>query len=92
MGRPVVASNKGNCGKWIRNRVNGFLINRCSMDEIEAVMEMVWKERNNWEDMGRKSFDLFNERFPKNVEKKLLLQLGLFKEEKKVKLKLAKTG
>lgn len=62
------------------------------MDEIEAVMEMVWKERNNWEEMGRKSFELFNERFPKSVAKKLLLQLGLITESKKNTLKLAKTG
>ncbi|GAC1590605.1 MAG: hypothetical protein NVS3B19_11240 [Ginsengibacter sp.] len=62
------------------------------MDEIEAVMEMAWKERNNWEEMGRKSFELFNERFPKSIERKLLIQLGLIKDVKKNILKLAKTG
>ncbi|GAC1381096.1 MAG: hypothetical protein NVSMB45_05320 [Ginsengibacter sp.] len=92
MGRPLIVSTKGNCGKWIKNRINGFTVNRCSMDEIEAVMEMAWKERNNWEEMGRKSFELFNERFPKSIERKLLIQMGLIKDVKKNILKLAKTG
>ena len=92
MGRPLIVSTKGNCGKWIKNRINGFTVNRCSMEEIEAVMEMAWKERNNWEEMGRKSFELFEERFPKSIERRLLIQMGLIKEVKKNTLKLAKTG
>ena len=43
---------------------------------IEQTLEKAWQNRNRWEEMGRRSFALFKEKFPDRPEAYLLKQLS----------------
>ncbi len=60
--------------------MNGWVTRNDSVEEIEIALELAWNERNRWEHMGRKSFEIFSKHYPASVEKKFLTQIENQKE------------
>jgi glycosyltransferase involved in cell wall biosynthesis len=64
--KALVVSDIGDMPLWIEN--NGWIAPDASIESISAVLEKAWEQRNDWEEMGRNSFNLFQRKFPKSVE------------------------
>lgn len=75
MGRPLVVSNIGDMPLWVQENENGWVSKNASVEEINKVLERAWSERNNWSEMGKKSFSVFKERYPPSPEQYFLNQL-----------------
>ena len=74
IGRPLIVTVVGDMPLWVREGINGWV---CSSEEyaIDNCLEKAWQNRHEWEQMGRLSFEIFQEKFPKNVEASFLNQL-----------------
>jgi glycosyltransferase involved in cell wall biosynthesis len=74
-GRPVAASSIGDMPEWIVDGRNGWLSRNASIEEIDRTMERAWEHRLEWEEMGKRAFELFNSRFVFSPEEKLLNEI-----------------
>lgn len=75
--RPVVVSKIGDMPEWSVFNNNGWVCQDASPEEIDRIMSLAWACRDDWHKMGRKSFDLFREKFPASPAKYFLEQAGL---------------
>ena len=75
VGRPVVVSNVGDMPEWVMENWNGWISGDASVEAIDAILEKCWQARRSWEEMGRNSFQFFQERFPSRPEEYFLDQL-----------------
>lgn len=75
--RPVVVSRIGDMPEWSIFNNNGWVCQDASPEEIDRIMSLAWACRDAWHNMGRKSFDLFKEKFPDSPAKYFLKQAGL---------------
>lgn len=66
--RALIVSDVGDMPLWIRNNENGWVCKDASISEISRVLEVAWNNHEKWETMGQKSFEIFKEKFPKNVD------------------------
>lgn len=77
MSRAVVVSNVGDMPLWVQENYNGWVTPDASINSVRGVLETAWQQKNNWEQMGKNSFDLFQKKFPLSVEEefdKLILK------------------
>lgn len=72
MARPCVVSNVGDMPLWVQDGVNGFVCDKATMKEIDQVLEKCWERRRDWPEMGRKSFEIFSNRYPQPYAEKFL--------------------
>lgn len=76
MARPVVVSRVGDMPRWIMEGQNGWVTKDASIEEIDAVMERAWLQKEQWPQAGQQSFVLFKEKFPESPEDRFLQQLS----------------
>jgi len=76
MSRPLVVTDVGDMAEWVHEGVNGFVSKNASVEEIDAVLETAWKEKDKWNQMGERSFEIFCSKFQSSPEEILLRQLG----------------
>ena len=76
MSKPLVVSAIGDMPKWVHEDVNGWVSEDASVEQVDAVLEKAWQNRERWEEMGRASFQIFKEKFPESVEDYLLNQIS----------------
>jgi glycosyltransferase involved in cell wall biosynthesis len=74
--RPVIVSEVGDMPVWIKEEINGYISKDASIESIDATLEKAWNERDRWPEMGRKSFEIFKEKYPAALEETFLEQLG----------------
>ena len=77
MSRPLVVSKIGDMPEWSIFNNNGWVCQDASPEEIDRIMSLAWACRDDWHNMGRKSFDLFREKFPVSPAKYFLEQIGV---------------
>lgn len=67
MARPLVVTRLGDMPAWVHDEENGWV---CTTDAaaVDAGLEKAWQARKQWEAMGRHSFGIFKERFPRKAE------------------------
>jgi len=75
MAKPVVVSNIGDMPDWVQENINGWIAPDASIENIDKVLEVAWRKRNDWNEMGRSSYDLFMKKFPVCIEEKFLQQI-----------------
>jgi len=75
MAKPVVVSNIGDMPDWVQENINGWIAPDASIENIDKVLEVAWSKRNDWNEMGRSSYDLFMKKFPVCIEEKFLRQI-----------------
>ena len=75
MARPMAVSNVGDMPKWVTEDVNGWISEDASVEQIDQTLEKAWQARHCWDEMGKASFQLFQEKFPPIPEAYLLEQL-----------------
>ncbi|MNY65270.1 hypothetical protein D3C86_2025200 [compost metagenome] len=61
--------------KWVLENENGWIAEDTSYDEIDRVLELLWLNKMNLQKMGKRSFELFESKFPQNVEQRFLDQI-----------------
>jgi len=71
IGRPLAVTNIGDMPAWVHEGENGWV---CSTSEeaIEACLEKAWQQREQWKQMGQRSFDIFQQQYPQQVEESFL--------------------
>lgn len=74
IGRPLVVSDVGDMAEWVRHGENGW-VTPFSPPLIDQILEEAWQKRGEWKKMGLRSFELFQQRYPKNIEERFLQQL-----------------
>jgi glycosyltransferase involved in cell wall biosynthesis len=74
--RPVIVSEVGDMPVWIKEEINGYISKDASIESIDATLEKAWNDRDRWPEMGRKSFEIFKEKYPAALEETFLEQLG----------------
>jgi glycosyltransferase involved in cell wall biosynthesis len=74
--RPVIVSEVGDMPVWIKEEINGYISKDASIESIDATLEKAWNNRDRWPEMGRKSFEIFKEKYPAALEETFLEQLG----------------
>jgi glycosyltransferase involved in cell wall biosynthesis len=75
MSRPLVVSRTGDMPQWVANGQNGWVCDPTPAD-IDATLEKAWQAKDRWEVMGRRSFFLFKQKFPRSPEERFLQQLN----------------
>ena len=78
--RPVVAAALGDMPAWVHNEKNGWICSDTSIENIEMTLELAWEKREQWEEMGKISFEIFCKKFPKSPEEHFLQQLNVQQE------------
>ena len=68
LGRPCVVSDVGDMAYWVLDGINGFVCTNATVMEIEDVLEKIWVNQNVLAALGKKSFEIFNNKYPKNYE------------------------
>lgn len=76
LSRPVIVSEVGDMPVWVKEDINGFVSPDASIESINATLEKAWNNRNSWPEMGKKSFEIFKEKYPVAIEASFLKQLG----------------
>lgn len=66
--RAVIVSEVGDMPEWVLDGYNGYIAANASIEQIDAVLEKAWQNRNNWEEMGRNAYNTFKEKFPNPIE------------------------
>lgn len=66
--RAVVVSKVGDMPVWIKDFETGWVTENASVQNIETGLEVAWKHKDQWEQMGKNAFDFFNKNFPSSVE------------------------
>jgi glycosyltransferase involved in cell wall biosynthesis len=74
--RPVIVSEVGDMPVWIKEEINGYISKDASIESIDVTLEKAWNDRDRWPEMGRKSFEIFKEKYPAALEETFLEQLG----------------
>jgi glycosyltransferase involved in cell wall biosynthesis len=77
MSRPVVVSRIGDMPDWVEPEINGWICNNASVEEIDRVLDAAWELRQQWEEMGKRSFEIFRKKFAGSPAERLLKQLGV---------------
>lgn len=77
MAKPLVVSDVGDMPKWIIENSNGWVSDNASVESIDAILEKAWHHKEQWEEMGKASFQLFKEKFPAVPEQYFLQQLKM---------------
>ena len=77
IGRPVIVSNVGDMPAWIKHNENGWIVNKTDIDAIDETLEMAWSNKNQWELMGEKAFEVFHNRYPAGPVNQFLYQCEL---------------
>jgi len=77
MAKPLIVSNVGDMPSWIQENTNGWVTKTVSVEAIRQTLELAWEQRNNWSDMGKQSFDIFQRNFPANPVDHFLKQTGI---------------
>lgn len=75
VGRPVVVSRIGDMPQWVSEDVNGWIAEDTSYEEVDRVLETLWLNRLSLPSMGDKSFEIFKNKFPENIEERFLSQI-----------------
>jgi glycosyltransferase involved in cell wall biosynthesis len=81
VGRPVVVSNIGDMPGWVKENENGWISEDASVKAIDSTMEKAWSQREHWGIMGKKAFEIFNEKYPASPEHALLKRIEAVAEE-----------
>ena len=76
MSKPLAVSSIGDMPKWVQEDVNGWVSEDASVEQVDAILEKAWQNKERWEEMGRASFQIFKEKFPACVEDYLLNQIS----------------
>jgi glycosyltransferase involved in cell wall biosynthesis len=71
MARPCVVSNVGDMPVWVEDGVNGFICNTVTEQGIDQALENCWQQKDNWEAMGKRSFETFIKKYPQPYEEKI---------------------
>ncbi|MEO7984032.1 MAG: glycosyltransferase family 4 protein, partial [Bacteroidota bacterium] len=77
MARPLVVSSVGDMPLWVKENDNGWVIDNVSLENVHAGMEKAWAQRQDWESMGKRSFEFFRENFPASPVEYFLQQTGI---------------
>jgi glycosyltransferase involved in cell wall biosynthesis len=77
MSRPVIASRIGDMPYWVDHNKTGWICENSSPEEIDRVLEIAWSRKDEWNEMGKRSFDVFKKKFADAPEERLLKQLGV---------------
>ncbi len=77
MSRALVVSDIGDMPQWVKNNVNGWVSSNATQQEIDTVLEIAWNNKEQWKEMGEKSFEIFWRKFPTSPEKYFLQQLSI---------------
>lgn len=75
--RPVIVSNVGDMPLWVKHGYNGWIAEEVTVEKIDLILEQAWQKKENWEQMGEKSFQIFKEKYPANAVTHFLELTGL---------------
>lgn len=67
LGRVVIATNAGGTNEIVENGVTGF-IGDASEKDFDEAMEAAWRNRNDWESMGRSAASHIDSTIPQHPE------------------------
>ena len=67
MAKPLVVSDIGDMPQWVEEGSNGWISDDASVEAINQTLEKAWQNRERWEEMGKQSFQLFKEKFPRGT-------------------------
>jgi glycosyltransferase involved in cell wall biosynthesis len=56
-GRPVVTTDVGGNTEWIREGKEGFIAGGANLQAIDDALERAWKQRQDWERIGKAAHD-----------------------------------
>lgn len=75
MSRSLVVSRTGDMPQWVASGQNGWVCDPTPAG-MDAALEEAWQAKARWEEMGRRSFFLFQQKFPHSPEERFLQQLN----------------
>ena len=76
MAKPLVVSHIGDMPKWVEEGKNGWISEDASVEQIDAIMEKAWQNKERWKEMGEASYQMFKEKFPEDVSAYFLNQVS----------------
>ncbi len=77
MARPLVVSNVGDMPLWVKDNLNGWIVNKITVETIEKALETAWQQKHKWVEMGKESFSIYRRDFPAHPINYFLKQVGI---------------
>jgi glycosyltransferase involved in cell wall biosynthesis len=74
--KPVVISSVGDMPLWVTENENGWVSKEVNTECIDKTLDKAWQHRENWEAMGKKSFERFRRDFPSDPIEHFLKQIN----------------
>ena len=81
MSKPVLISNVGDMAAWIKHGENGWVAESVTVEGIDKTLEQAWKQMSNWDETGKRSFEIFREKYPADPVIFFLEQTGILNEK-----------
>jgi|GEM_PF-843057 len=74
-GRPVVGTRMGAIPDYVENGVNGLVCEPHSYSSFADALEAAWQQKDKWEEWGKASWRMINERYDFHPEQTMLKHL-----------------
>jgi glycosyltransferase involved in cell wall biosynthesis len=75
MSRPCLVSNIGDMPYWVEDGKNGFVCNSADKETLDKKLEECWDNKDKWEELGRKAFESFKQKYPAYYEEHIANKL-----------------
>lgn len=77
MARPLIASNIGAMPDWVKENINGWIVDEVNPVSVSKKLDQAWSQRNEWPAMGMRSFEILQNNFPDDPVEYFLKQTGI---------------
>lgn len=68
MARPCFVSRVGDMPLWITEGYNGYIADAATVEQIDALLEKAWTDKDNWQQLGKNAFATFAQKYPNPYE------------------------
>lgn len=76
--RPCIVSNVGDMTQWVSHGINGFVCEKPTIENIDAVLEECWQQKDNWGNFGEQAYQCFIQKYPQPYEEKMAALLTAY--------------
>ncbi len=72
MARPCIVSSVGDMPVWINHEENGYISKEVTVEAVDEILELAWQQKEQWSEMGKRSFNKFQKLYPHPYEEKVV--------------------
>jgi hypothetical protein len=64
--------------KWVEHGISGLVCENATSENIDAVLEECWQQKDNWQVLGEHAYQCFIQKYPQPYEEKMAALLTVY--------------